>query len=689
VSAPGPPAGFRVAVDIGGTFTDAVAVAADGTMRSSKVLSIPGQQDAGVIDAVVAMDVPMAEVGDFIHGTTAVLNALLERRGARLAMVVTRGFRDVYEIGRASRPEMYNIHYHRPPMLLRRRDIFEVTERLSSAGEVVHALNEDELRQIADRLTGNYEAVAVCFLHAYRHSAHELRAQDVLRARLPGVSVVASSQIAPEWREFERFSTTLVSAYVTPKISDYLGRLEGRLKEAGLGSPLYVMQSNGGVMTAQAGVGNAARTLFSGPVGGTVACVTIGAQVGSDRLICIDMGGTSFDVSLVIDGKADIDSEIAIAGHPVLTPSVSMHSLGAGGGSVVYVDAGGLRVGPESAGAVPGPACYGRGGIQPTVTDADLLLGRIPRDARLGGSLPLDYAAAEQAMQAVADQLGLDATSLAAGTVAVADAMMADAIRELTVARGIDPREFELFAFGGAGPLHAAALADELDIGRVIVPFAPGVLSAWGMLQADVRHDVVRACFRTLQGARPADIRAELDALCAQAGQFVAAEGVSASDLRLEGSADLRYAGQEYTITVPLRLAFDRSALDALAADFHVAYMERYGHNNPAETVEMVNLRVTGVGLHGRPDREALPTGSLPPAAAWTSVVASGDRVAAPVYQRSGLTGGARLTGPAVILEDGCTTFVPTGWTADVATAGHLVLERQGSETSRPREEIQ
>jgi N-methylhydantoinase A len=689
VSAPAPPAGFRVAVDIGGTFTDAVAVASDGTVRSAKVLSIPGQQDAGVVDAVRAMQVPMAEVSDFIHGTTAVLNALLERRGARLAMVVTRGFRDVYEIGRASRPEMYNIRYHRPPMLLRRRDIFEVTERLSATGEVVVALDEDELRLIAGELGGNYEAVAVCFLHAYRHDAHELRAREVLQAALPGVSVVASSQTAPEWREFERFSTTLVSAYVTPKISDYLGRLEGRLQQEGLGSPLHVMQSNGGVMTAQAGVRNAVRTLFSGPVGGTVACLTVGGQVGSDRLICIDMGGTSFDVSLVIDGRADIDSEITIAGHPVLTPSVSMHSLGAGGGSVVYVDAGGLRVGPESAGAVPGPACYGRGGVRPTVTDADLLLGRIPRDARLGGSLPLDYAAAEQAMQAVGDQLGLDATSLAAGTVAVADAMMADAIRELTVARGIDPREFDLFAFGGAGPLHAAALADELDIGRVIVPFAPGVLSAWGMLQADVRHDVVRACFTTLQGAEPAGIRAELDTLCRRAEQFVTAEGVSARDLRLEGSADLRYAGQEYTITVSLGLAFDRPALDALAADFHAAYLERYGHNNPAETVEMVNLRVTGVGLRGRPDRDALPAGSLPPASAWTLVAVSGDHVSAPVYQRSELPGGAGLSGPAVILEDGCTTFVPPGWTAGVAAAGHLVLERQRAEASQPREETQ
>jgi N-methylhydantoinase A len=689
VSTPATAAGFRVAVDIGGTFTDAVAVGADGAVRSAKVLSIPGQQDVGVVAAVAAMDVPMREVADFIHGTTAVLNALLERRGARLAMIVTRGFRDVYEIGRASRPEMYNIRYHRPPMLLRRRDIFEVTERLSPTGEVVAPLDEDELRQVAGRLAGNYEAVAVCFLHAYRHDVHELRAQDVLRAALPGVSVVASSQIAPEWREFERLSTTLVSAYVTPKISDYLGRLADRLQMEGLGSPLHVMQSNGGVMTAQAGVRNAVRTLFSGPVGGTVACLTIGAQVGSDRLICIDMGGTSFDVSLVIEGKADIDSEITIAGHPVLTPSVSMHSLGAGGGSVVYVDAGGLRVGPESAGAVPGPACYGRGGRQPTVTDADLLLGRIPRDARLGGSLPLEYAAAERAMQGVAEQLGLDAISLAAGTVAVADAMMADAIRELTVARGIDPREFDLFAFGGAGPLHAAALADELDIGRVIVPFAPGVLSAWGMLQADVRHDLVRAYFTTLRGEVAAAVRDELADLSRQAEDLVAAEGVSAGDRRVEGSADLRYAGQEYTLTVPLRLDFDQAALDTLAADFHGAYLERYGHNNPAETVELVSLRVTGIGLRGRPEREALPTGVPPAVAARTAVVVGGERTDAPVYQRTGLPVGATAAGPAVILEDGCTTFVPPGWMAAVTAAGHLVLTRQPQAAPEPKEDSQ
>jgi N-methylhydantoinase A len=676
--------GYRLAVDIGGTFTDAVCVAADGTTMSAKALTIPGQQDTSVAEAVVRMGVPLAEVDDFIHGTTTALNALLERRGARLAMLVTSGFRDVYEIGRASRPEMYNIKYHRPDMLLRRRDIFEVAERMSVEGDVLIALDEDEIRSIAARLAGNYDAIAVCFLHAYRHGVHEARVKEILLEQLPGTSVVTSGEVAPEWREYERFSTALVSAYVTPKISDYLGRLEERLSEGGLRTPLHVMQSNGGVMTAQMGVRKAAQTLFSGPVGGTVACVAIGRELGAARLICVDMGGTSFDVSLVVDGGADIENELEIQGHPVLTPSVSMYSLGAGGGSIVYAQAGGLRVGPESAGAIPGPACYGRGGLRPTITDANLFLGRIPRDARLGGTLELDYEASATALAAVAEELEMDVDSLAAGTIAVADAMMADAIRELTVARGIDPRDFDLVAFGGAGPLHAVALAEELDIKRVIIPFGPGVLSAWGMLQADIRHDLVRSYFTTLGDAQPALIAAQLDVVGEQARDLLAAEGVATDRMVLEAAADLRYAGQEYTLTIAMNSTADAAALQELEKAFHAAYHERYGHNNPTEQVEMVNLRVTALGVRPHPSSAAISGASVAPVAARDArTVFAGDTHETPIYMRDEFGSGAQVSGPAIVLETGCTTLIPPGWQAVTSDRGHLVLTRHSGGASR------
>ncbi|MFB6395861.1 hydantoinase/oxoprolinase family protein [Polymorphospora lycopeni] len=668
--------GYRVAVDIGGTFTDAVAMAADGTVRSAKSLSIPGSQDTSVLEAVDRIGIGLDSVADFIHGTTTALNALLERSGARLAMVVTSGFRDVYEIGRASRPRMYDIHYHRPPMLLRRRDVYEVSGRVGADGETLVPLDEDALSTLAGRLAAKYDAVAVCFLHAYRFPAHEARAKELISAAAPGLAVVASHEVAPQWREYERFSTALVSAYVTPKISDYLGRLERRLAERGLPGPLHVMQSNGGVMSAQMGVRRAVQTLFSGPVGGTVGAVAIGGQLDAAQLICVDMGGTSFDVSLVVDGTADIDSELEIVGHPVLTPSVTMHSLGAGGGSIVYEELGGLRVGPQSAGANPGPACYGRGG-QPTITDANLLLGRIPPDTRMGGTVALDRQAAHRALAEVGERLGLDAVQLATGAVAVADAAMADAIRELTVARGIDPRQFDLLAFGGAGPLHAASLAEELSIARVIVPVTPGALSAWGMLQADVRHDLVRAFFAVLADVPAAGVAAEFTELRGQARDLLAAENVSPDATVLHNAADLRYAGQEYTLTVPVPGRVDAAALATLAAAFHDAYLERYGHSNPSEAVELVNLRVAALGMRPRPAPRAIEPAPRPAPVQWLTTLFAGEYHDTAVYDRTGLGAGTVVEGPCVVLEEGCTTLVPPHWQATTTPHGHLLLERR------------
>ena len=679
VNRPAPASGIRVAVDIGGTFTDAVATWPDGRTESAKALSIAGEQDVGVMRAIELMDVPLPEVQDFIHGTTTALNALLERNGSSMALVVTSGFRDVYEIGRASRPEMYNIHYRRPERLLRRRDIFEIAERIKADGTVRTPLDRTGIHDLADRLKGRYGAVAVCFLHSFRWPAHEAAAATVLREALPGASVVASHEVTAEWREYERWSTTLVSAYVTPKIKGYLETLETRLAEGGLRSPLHVMQSNGGVMTARTGLRRAVRTLFSGPVGGTVAGQTIGRHIGSDQLICIDMGGTSFDVSLVVDGRADIESELEIEGHPVLTPSVAIHSLGAGGGSIISVEAGGLRVGPASAGAMPGPACYGHGGEYATITDANALLGRIPGIARFAGTLDLDLEAAGAALEKVAAELGLDTRLLARGAIEVVNAMMSDGIREITVDRGIDPRDFHLLAFGGAGPLHAAALAEELGMSRVIVPHSPGVLSAWGMLQADVCHDLARSLYGRFDILDPVPVEAAFQELRAEGRRLLATDGVQIEDMEFRSSVDLRYFGQEYTLTIPIRHGLEGEDRTRVAQNFHEAYQGRYGHSNPGEMVELVSVRISAVGLRRRSDLPILPR--LPDAEPVGRLFTDFGAEFEPtdVYNRDDLGRGTLLSGPAIVLDPGCTALIPPGWWAEVSDRGHLLMERESS----------
>jgi N-methylhydantoinase A len=666
----------RIGVDIGGTFTDAVAVDERGEIRTAKALSTPGRLADGVMAAIERLGVELRDVDTITHGTTAGLNAFLERRGAKVALLTTEGFRDVYEIGRANRPVMYDVRYRPPVPLVPRRHVFEVPERLAYDGSEVVPVDEAAVARVIAGLSG-FDAVAICLLHAHANPAHERLVARLVAAADPDLTVICSHEVAPEWREYERTSTTVLCAYVAPVIASYLQQLEGRLAERGLAAPLRVMQSNGGVMTAVTARSRPLQTLFSGPVGGTAAGVAVGEDLGLDRLICIDMGGTSFDVSLVIDGVADVEMQTTFEGHPVLSPTVAIHTIGAGGGSVAHAAAGGLRVGPRSAGAEPGPACYGLGGTEPTVTDANLLLGRLPSAARLGGSLVLDVEAASSAIEGLAGQLGLDATGLATGTVAVADAAMANAIREITVSRGIDPRDFALLAFGGAGPLHAAALADELELGRIVVPADPGVLSAWGMLQADVRHDLVQAFFTPLAELLPETLDGAVEDLAERARQLLKEDGVADAAIELEPAADLRYVGQEYTVTVPFPL--DRpvaATLAALPEDFANAHLERYGHNNPGEAIECVNLRLTALGRTSAPPRPAVP--ELPePVPVATERVRFGDRVHdVPVLRRGDLGCGARLTGPCVLLEDACTSLVPPGWTATCSDKGHLLLER-------------
>lgn len=672
----------RVAVDIGGTFTDAVAIDGSGIVRTSKFLTTPGRLQDGVMQAVAGLGVDWPDVETFVHGTTAGLNAFLERRGATVALLTTAGFRDVYELGRASRPEMYNLRFRPPTPLVPRHRIHEVTERLGADGSVVVPLDEAALKETLARLDPEVEAVAVVFLHSYENSDHEARAAELVGQARPDLAVVSSHDVAPEWREYERTATTVLSAYIAPIVDEYLWELDANLVAQGLGTPLRVMQSNGGVMTAGIARSKPIQTLFSGPVGGAIAGAAVASDLadnvdGIDRLICVDMGGTSFDVSLVIDGTAEVEPSSTIEGHPIIAPTVSIHTIGAGGGSVVSVAGGGLRVGPESAGAVPGPACYGAGGTAATVTDANLLLGRLPAVARLGGSMQLDRAASQRAVAAIAQELGLGLDGLAEGIVAVADAAMANAIREITVHRGIDPRDFSLLAFGGAGPLHAVSIAEELDLPRVVVPADPGVFSAYGMLRSDPRHDVVRSFFRSVAAVPANELAANLAELEAEVAQLLDRDGIGQDRHGFEPSADLRYAGQEYTVTVALDTrATVQELLASLSETFAHAHQSRYGHSNPSETVEFVNLRMTGFGRGTHQPRSNLPEGAMPEPVSNERVRIAGQWHETAVHERANLPAGARLQGPAVVLEDACTTLVPPNWTAMVSPQGHLVMER-------------
>ena len=672
---------MRVAVDIGGTFTDAVVIDDDGNTRTAKALTTPRHLHEGVISALEQLGIDWARLDSITNGTTAGLNAFLERRGAKVALLTTRGFRDVYELGRANRPDMYNVRYRPPTPLVPRRSIYEVDERMAPDGSVVLEVQENAIRKLAPRLARDYDAVAICFLHSYANPSHEHQVAELLRAEDHSLSVVCSSDVAPEWREYERTSTTAIAAYVAPIVVSYLKELENRTAERGMRGSLRVMQSNGGVMSAGSARRKPIQTLFSGPVGGTIACLAVAddllEEAAASRLICVDMGGTSFDMSLVVDGRADVELEAELQRHPVLAPTVAIHTIGAGGGSIGHTAGGGLRVGPRSAGAIPGPACYGSGGTEPTITDPNLLLGRLPGATRLAGGMALDKPSAGSALEAVAGSLGMDRLGLAAGMIAVADSTMANAIREITVMRGIDPRDFILVAFGGAGPLHATSLADELDLDTVVVPVNPGVLSAYGMLQTDTRHDAVQSFYVRVADLTTEALDAALSDLEERARLMVKEDGFDDQAIRLEPSADLRYSGQEYTVTLPLHTGDGlRAVIDGITDQFAEAHEVRYGHSNPGEAVEFVNLRMAAFGAMTRPRPRALPTGKTP-APVDTERTWFGDTwFDTPVYQRSELPAGARIAGPAIVLEDACTTLVPPDWTTKVSGHGHLVLNR-------------
>ena len=667
---------YRVAADIGGTFTDLVVVDEEaGHTTSGKVLSTPTNPAEGVLAGLAQVVDDASTVDFFVHGTTVGLNAFLERKGTRVLLLMTRGLRDAYSIARHDRKKLYALRYRKPVRLVPRRDVLEVMERMRWDGSVETPLDEANLRPIVEKVASEgVEAVAVCLIHSFVNPAHELQTREILRRECPGLSVTLSHEIAREWREYERASTAVLNAYIAPRVEGYLTALEGELERLHVPSTLYVMQSNGGITTSHAARAQPVQTLLSGPVGGSIGGAALSRATGRPNLLCIDMGGTSFDLSLVVAGQPTVSTETELEGLPVMMPLVDIHTIGAGGGSLAWLEAGGLRVGPQSAGADPGPACYGGGGTEPTVTDANLLLGRLDPGYFLGGRMRLDQDAARRALSSIASQMGLDDSAFAEGMLAIINAKMADAMRTITVKQGIDPREFSLVAFGGAGPMHAVWLAEELDIADVVVPWSPGTFSAWGMLQTDIRHDVVRSFYRPLASLDPTALAEGFRTLEDEGAAMLGAEGVDAGARYFVCSTDMRYVGQEYSVSVSVG---EEIRHDEIGRAFHDAHHTRYGHSTPDAPVEFVNLRVAAmgrVGIAAAPFRA--PEDAADPLIDRRPVVFDGGPHDTAVLHRDRLLPGTRWDGPAVIVEESATTVVPPAHAAAVDKLGNLLIMR-------------
>ena len=668
---------YRVAADIGGTFTDFVIEdKKSGEVRIGKVPTTPDNPARGILNGVGQLIDDPKDIEFFVHGTTVGLNAFLERKGARVLLVMTAGVSDTYTIARGHREELYKLHYRKPKQLVPRKDVHEMVERLGPDGAVVTPLDISSLDPIIEKVKAeNIPAVAICLLHAYANPAHEKEVAKVLSRELPGVSISLSHSVAPEWREVERASSTVMDAYVAPVVELYLATLKKEFLAVGMKQTIHVMRSNGGVMTDVHASRHPITTLLSGPVGGSIGGVELSKSTGLKNLLCVDMGGTSFDLSLVVDGQPELSNETVLQGLPLLMSIINIDTVGAGGGSLAWVENGGLRVGPQSAGSVPGPVCYGRGGTQPTVTDANLFLGRLGQESLLNGDMTLDMASTEKAFEKLGEQIGLNATELAEGMIAIGNAKMADAMRTITVGRGIDPRDFTLVAFGGAGPMHAVELARELDIKQILIPDFPGTFSAWGMLQSDIRHDFAATHYAISDDVDISQIAALFDGMANDGFRTLTEEGVERSRMEFMRSVDLRYVGQEYTINVPLDEGLDlNSAIDA----FHDLYQARYGHALHGSPVEVINLRLTAVG---RLERASVSAAAKPstqdPLASHRDIIFNGQSYHAPIYKREALPNSKMYQSPAVVEETSATTIIPPGYTFSIDDVGNLLIQAE------------
>jgi N-methylhydantoinase A len=682
----------RVAVDIGGTFTDATLIdESSGSVSIAKVLTTPADPSSGFMQAVERAlhegGVDAGSVTFVVHATTVATNAIIEGKIARSGFVTTAGFRDLLEIARQVRPTLYDTQFEKPPPLVPRDRAVGVTERLGPAGEVLVPLDDASVREAAALFRReNVESIAVCLLHSYVNPEHEQRVGAVLAEELPGVPVSLSAEVAPEFREYLRASTTVINASIRPVVERYLARIEARLAEAGIQAKLLVMQSSGGVFGADAAATKPVFMVESGPAAGVIASAYLGETLEEPNVLSFDMGGTTAKVGLIQDGRPSVTKDYTVGGHagagiggmslsgyPVRTPVVDLVEIGAGGGSIAWVDSGGLlRVGPQSAGADPGPVCYRRGGTEPTVTDANVVLGRLNPAYFLGGEMGLDVEGARRAIEErCANPLGLDVTAAAHGIVEIANAAMVNALHLISVQRGYDPRDFLLVGFGGAGPVHANAIARDAEMPRLVIPRSPGIFSATGLLTTDLKRDAAITMMRRLDEVDKRAIESVFTDLERAGRDELEEEGISGGRVEFLRQLDLRYVGQSYELTIP--------AGEDLLARFHAEHDRVYGFAAPAEPVELVSVRLTSIGRIAKPPLRVLADGETrgPKERREVYFAEAGGYVDCPIYDRYALPAGAHIAGPAVVEEFDSTTVVHPGFSVSVDGAGNLTIEKE------------
>ncbi len=680
---------WRVGVDSGGTFTDICMVAEDG--RAISVWKVPSTPDdpstaiaAGVLEALATTtDAEPADVISFGHGTTVATNALIQRRGVKTGLITTIGFRDLLEIGRQRRPHLYDLQCDKPPLLVTRDLRKEVPERLRHDGRIEIPLDEAAVRQSAIELkTAGVNAIAVAFLYAYIDPRHEIRVREILAEEYPEAFVTCSHEVAPEFREFERLTTTVVNAYLGPVMAHYIDRLGPRLDAAGLKGPRRITQSNGGIMSFAMARDQAVRTLLSGPATGVVGAAKVAAISGYRNIISFDMGGTSTDVCLIENGSPKLAGEMEVHGYPLKAPMLDIHTVGAGGGSIAHIDAGGLlKVGPRSAGSVPGPACYGLGNAEPTVTDANVALETLNPTHLLGGRMAIDATKAKAAVAALADRLNLDLTTTAQGVISVVTANMARAIRLISVQRGHDPREYTLVAFGGAGPLHAARLARELEIPRILVPRNPGILCALGLLMTDLKTNYAQTRQTRLDHTSLVAIAEVFATLEARAEAWFVEEEIGADQRHVRRTIDMRYAGQNYELAIDVPDGLEPEALlDELKRRFEDSHRQMYGYIATEEPIQAVTFRVEAIGTVRHAEFHAEPPATsrvddarISTRRVWLPEI--GSHLDCPVYDRLRLGPGHRIEGPAIVEQMDATTLVLPNQIATVDSYLNIIIE--------------
>ena len=672
-----------IGVDVGGTFTDIVSVDASGKVVIGKVPSIPQDEGQAVLNGLSSLNVPASELERLVHGTTVGTNAIIQRQGSRIAFVTTYGFRDVLEIGRAKRMipgTMFRPFFVRPKPVVPRSRCFEIKERIQFDGQVLYPVEVDDVAEVCERLReADVEAVAICFLHSYANPANEEDAARLISETLGDIPISLSCHVVPEYREFERYSTTVLNAYIQPLLRKYLNGLQDTLAASGYRSGVLTIASSGGIMTMDTAVKFPVHSILSGPAGGIVQSVFMARQLGFENIITYDMGGTSTDVCLVRSYNPVISTDNLVDGFPLKIPQIDINTVGAGGGSIAWVDVDdSLLVGPQSAGADPGPAAYGRGGSDPTVTDANLLLKRSNPRKPLGGSISLMPELSERAFEPLLQRYPqLDLQQLAEGVIRLAVARMSGAIREISVQRGHDPREFILISYGGAGPMHAAQVAEELGIRKVLVPRFPGNLSAMGLVNCDLKHDYVRTRLSLFSQLKSEEIATDLGELQRQATEQLAGEGIAPESMIFIPTLDIRYWGQAFELSVPVDGV--KPGRDRIVADFHELHQKTYGHSDPGADIELVNCRLAAYGVVQKSELSSVE------GTATSLDDAENERRQAyfegrfhdcPVYERDRLPVPATFSGPAIVEEFGATTIVPPSWRAAVDTYGNIIMER-------------